>query len=56
MAPAVAALREAAASVSVRDPEVPVLSNQDGAVVTYGKDWLERIITQVARRCGGTCA
>ena len=48
MAPAVAALREAAASVSVRDPEVPVLSNQDGAVVTSGKDWLERIITQVS--------
>jgi [acyl-carrier-protein] S-malonyltransferase len=48
MAPAVAALREAAASVSVRDPEVPVLSNRDGAVVTSGKDWLERIITQVS--------
>ncbi len=48
MAPAVAALREAAATVSVRDPAVPVLSNRDGAVVTSGAEWLERIITQVS--------
>jgi [acyl-carrier-protein] S-malonyltransferase len=48
MAPAVEALREAAASVAVQDPAVPVLSNRDGAVVTSGTDWLERIITQVS--------
>lgn len=48
MAPAVAALREAAATVTVSDPEVPVLSNRDGAVVTSGADWLERIVTQVS--------
>jgi len=48
MAPAVDALREAAASVTVSDPGVLLLSNADGAVVTSGRDWLERIVTQVS--------
>jgi [acyl-carrier-protein] S-malonyltransferase len=48
MAPAVAALREAAAGVSVSDPAIVLLSNADGAVVTSGRDWLERIVTQVS--------
>jgi [acyl-carrier-protein] S-malonyltransferase len=48
MAPAVDALREAAASVTVHDPGVMLLSNADGAVVTSGRDWLERIVTQVS--------
>ena len=48
MAPAVEALREAAASVAVRDPGIMLLSNADGAVVTSGRDWLERIVTQVS--------
>jgi len=48
MAPAVGALREAAAGIAVHDPAVPLLSNRDGAVVTSGPDWLERIITQVS--------
>ena len=48
MAPAVDALREAAASVTVRDPGIRLLSNADGAVVTSGRDWLERIVTQVS--------
>jgi len=48
MAPAVAALREAAAGVAVSDPAIPLLSNLDGAAVTSGADWLERIITQVS--------
>ena len=48
MAPAVDALREAAASVTVRDPGIMLLSNADGAVVTSGRDWLERIVTQVS--------
>ena len=48
MAPAVAALRDAAASVSVRDPAMTLLSDADGAAVTTGKEWLERIIAQVA--------
>jgi len=48
MAPAVAALRDAAAGVSVADPAMTLLSNADGAAVTTGKEWLERIVTQVA--------
>jgi [acyl-carrier-protein] S-malonyltransferase len=48
MAPAVAALREAAAQVSVQDPAMTLLSDADGAAVTTGKEWLERIVAQVA--------
>jgi [acyl-carrier-protein] S-malonyltransferase len=48
MAPAVDALREAAASITVRDPDILLLSNADGAVVPSGRDWLERIVTQVS--------
>ena len=48
MAPAVDALREAAASVTVHGPGIMLLSNADGAVVTSGRDWLERIVTQVS--------
>jgi len=48
MAPAVDALREAAASVTVRDPGIMLLSNADGAVVASSRDWLERIVTQVS--------
>jgi [acyl-carrier-protein] S-malonyltransferase len=48
MAPAVAALREAAAQVSVQDPVMTLLSDADGAAVTTGKEWLERIVAQVA--------
>ena len=48
MAPAVAALRDAAAEVTVTDPVVTLLSNADGAAVTTGKEWLERIVAQVA--------
>jgi [acyl-carrier-protein] S-malonyltransferase len=48
MAPAVDALRQAAAAVTVSDPAVPLLSNRDGRTVASGSDWLERIITQVS--------
>jgi [acyl-carrier-protein] S-malonyltransferase len=48
MAPAVAALREAAAGISVSDPAIVLLSNADGAAVKSGSDWLERIVTQVS--------
>jgi [acyl-carrier-protein] S-malonyltransferase len=48
MAPAVAALREAAAGIAVRDPAIVLLSNADGAAVTSGREWLDRIITQVS--------
>jgi [acyl-carrier-protein] S-malonyltransferase len=48
MAPAVEALRTAAAGVRAADPSITLLSNRDGAVVRSGADWLERIITQVS--------
>jgi [acyl-carrier-protein] S-malonyltransferase len=48
MAPAVAALRDAAATVTVTDPHLTLLCNADGAAVTTGKEWLERIVAQVA--------
>ena len=48
MAPAVTALRDAAADVTAADPAMTLLSNADGAAVTTGKEWLERIVAQVA--------
>jgi [acyl-carrier-protein] S-malonyltransferase len=48
MAPAVAALRDAAADVTAVDPAMTLLSDADGAAVTTGKEWLERIVAQVA--------
>ena len=48
MAPAVAALEAAAAGIAVKDPAITLLSNRDGAVVTSGTDWLDRIARQVA--------
>ena len=48
MAPAVAALRDAAADVTVTDPAMSLLSNSNGAAVTTGKEWLDRIVAQVA--------
>ncbi len=61
MAPAVDALREAAAAVATRDPVLTLLSNRDGSVVRSGADWLERIVTQVSApvrwdRCQQTMA
>lgn len=48
MAPAVQALREAAADLTVHDPSLLLLSDRDGAAVNSGADWLERIVTQVS--------
>jgi len=48
MAPAVAALRDATAGVAAKDPAITLLSNADGAAVGTGKDWLDRIVAQVA--------
>ena len=48
MAPAVAALRDAAAGIAVTDPVITLLSDADGAAVTTGKEWLERVVAQVA--------
>jgi [acyl-carrier-protein] S-malonyltransferase len=48
MAPAVTTLRDAAAAVSVADPVMTLLSDADGAAVTTGKEWLDRVVAQVA--------
>jgi [acyl-carrier-protein] S-malonyltransferase len=61
MAPAVDALVAAAAGTTVKDPVITLLSNRDGAVVTSGTDWVERIASQVAHpvrwdRCMATMA
>jgi [acyl-carrier-protein] S-malonyltransferase len=48
MSAAVAALQAAAAGVSVADPARTLLSDADGAAVTTGQEWLERIVAQVA--------
>jgi [acyl-carrier-protein] S-malonyltransferase len=61
MAPAVDALDAAAAGTVVKDPQITLLSNRDGAVVTSGTDWVDRITGQVARpvrwdRCMATMA
>ena len=48
MAPAVDALRDAAATTAVAEPTAILLSNADGAAVTSGADALDRIVRQVA--------
>jgi len=48
MVPAVDALEQAAAGIEIRDPAITLLSNADGAVVTSGRAWVERIVNQVA--------
>lgn len=48
MAPAVAALDAAAASVSPKDPTVKLVSNKDGAVVDSGAEFLRRLVGQVS--------
>jgi [acyl-carrier-protein] S-malonyltransferase len=61
MAPAVDALGAAAAGTTVKDPAITLLSNRDGAVVTSGADWVDRVARQVAHpvrwdRCMATMA
>ncbi|GAA1894191.1 ACP S-malonyltransferase [Lapillicoccus jejuensis] len=48
MAPAVDALRDAAAEVTPADPRTTLLSNRDGAAVGSGSDALERLVSQVS--------
>ncbi|MFF3441089.1 ACP S-malonyltransferase [Streptosporangium sp. NPDC002721] len=48
MASAAGHLREAAAGITPADPSVTLLSNSDGAVVTSGAEFMERLVTQVA--------
>ncbi|MFJ2032660.1 ACP S-malonyltransferase [Streptosporangium sp. NPDC087985] len=48
MAPAVDHLREVAAGITPGDPSVTLLSNADGAVVSSGAEFMERLVNQVA--------
>jgi len=48
MAPAVDALGAAAAATTAQDPALTLWSNRDGAVVTDGRDALDRLVAQVA--------
>ncbi len=48
MAPATDALRRAAGAVAASDPRTTLLSNRDGAAVRTGREWLERITSQVS--------
>ncbi len=48
MAPAVAALGEAAAALTPGLPAYALLSNRDGAVVRDGRDVLDRLVAQVS--------
>jgi [acyl-carrier-protein] S-malonyltransferase len=48
MQPAVDALAAAAADLSPADSRVPLVSNRDGAVVTDGREVLDRLVAQVS--------
>ncbi|MFM6941561.1 MAG: ACP S-malonyltransferase [Candidatus Planktophila sp.] len=48
MQPAVEPMRTLAASMEVSDAAVGVLSNKDGAVITNGREILDRIVNQIA--------
>lgn len=47
MAPAVYELADVAADIDPEHPQITLLSNRDGAVVTEGDDWMARIVSQV---------
>ncbi|GII54884.1 ACP S-malonyltransferase [Planotetraspora thailandica] len=48
MAPAVEQLRQAAAGIKPGDPAVKLLSNSDGALVSTGAEFVDRLVRQVA--------
>jgi [acyl-carrier-protein] S-malonyltransferase len=48
MQPAVEPMRALAATIEVNDAAVGVISNKDGAVVTSGREILDRIVNQIA--------
>ncbi|CAN2188403.1 FabD (acyl-carrier-protein) S-malonyltransferase [Candidatus Nanopelagicaceae bacterium] len=48
MQPAVEPMRALAATMQVNDAVVGVLSNKDGAVITSGREILDRIVNQIA--------
>ncbi|UVE95201.1 ACP S-malonyltransferase [Dietzia sp. B32] len=47
MASAVAEFRELADTIEVNDPELTLISNADGMVVTSGRDALDRVVSQI---------
>lgn len=49
MAPAADTLREHVAGISPAEPTRPLLSNADGAVVSDGAEYLERLVAQVTK-------
>ena len=48
MQPAVEPMRALAAAIEVNDSDIGVLSNKDGAVLTSGREILDRIVDQIA--------
>ena len=48
MQPAVEPVRALAATMQVNEPTVGVISNKDGAVITSGREVLDRIVDQIA--------
>jgi len=48
MQPAVPVLADLAAKISVSDPKIQILSNKDGALVTNGREVVDRIVGQIA--------
>ncbi|MFI6594871.1 ACP S-malonyltransferase [Nonomuraea sp. NPDC050536] len=48
MAPAVADMRAAASAITPSDPEVKLLQNADGQVVTSGAELMDRLVAQVS--------
>lgn len=48
MAPAVAPLKELAAGMNVSDPAIHIISNKEGAEVKSGREFLDRIVGQIA--------
>jgi [acyl-carrier-protein] S-malonyltransferase len=48
MEPAVEPMRALAAEIEVKDATVGVLSNKDGAVISSGREILDRIVNQIA--------
>jgi [acyl-carrier-protein] S-malonyltransferase len=48
MSPALAIMRPLAASAQVSDPNISLLSNKDGEVVSSGREVIDRIIGQIA--------
>jgi [acyl-carrier-protein] S-malonyltransferase len=48
MAPAVSELAKLAGAVSTHDSRLPLVSNSDGTVVNSGREFLDRMVTQVS--------